>query len=46
MNCVNTRLGSEGWDEGLNRLEVEGQAENDIDEYVEDTDEEDMVMYV
>ena len=34
-----------GWDEDLNQLEVEGQAENDISEYVEETDEEDMVMY-
>ena len=43
MNCVNTHRGSEGWNEGLNQLEVEGKAENDID--VEEMDEEDMVMY-
>ena len=45
LNCVNTHCGSEGWDEEVNQLEVEGQVENpETDQYVEESDEEDVEM--
>ena len=46
INCVNAHHGGEGWDEGLNQLEVEGQEENkEADEYIEESVEEEMEIY-
>ena len=42
---VATHCYSERWDEEINELEVEGQADDQVDEYAYESEEEDMVMY-